>query len=77
MTVTIADLTESIMAYEEGELDARQQIELFACLIHTGIVWKFQGSYGRTASNLIKAGWISTSGEIASDIDARLERGNR
>lgn len=62
-----------IIAYEKGELNALEQVELFACLIRTGIVWELQGSYGRTAKELIEAGWISTAGEIADDIETRLE----
>lgn len=62
-----------LIAYEKGELNAREQVELFACLIRTGIVWELQGSYGRTAQGLIEAGWISTAGEIADDVDTKLE----
>ena len=58
------DLVDSIIAYESGELEAEATLELFAELIRTGQAWTLQGHYGRTASQLIKDGYISTSGEI-------------
>ena len=58
------DLVGLIMAYESGELEAEKTLELFAELIRTGQAWTLQGSYGRTASQLIEAGYISTSGKV-------------
>ena len=48
------------MAFESGELDREETIELFQHLIKTGLAWKLQGSYGRTAQALIQAGEITT-----------------
>lgn len=53
------DVTGNIIAYESGELDQDQTIELFQHLVKTGMAWQLQGSYGRTAAALIEAGEIS------------------
>jgi len=58
------DLVDSIIAYESGELEAEATLELFAELIRTGQAWTLQGHYGRTATQLIEQGYISTSGEV-------------
>jgi len=57
-------LVEKIVAYESGELDEENTLELFAELIKTGMAWKLQGSYGRTANRFIEAGCLSETGEI-------------
>lgn len=46
-------------AYELGELDEDQVVELFQHLIDTALVWDLQGSYGRTAISLINQGLIT------------------
>lgn len=45
-----------IIAWENGELEPDEEIELFQNLIDTGLVWQLQGCYGRTAQDLIDAG---------------------
>jgi hypothetical protein len=46
-----------IIAYEQGELDEEGIIDMFQELISSGLAWKLQGSYGRTAKALIDAGY--------------------
>lgn len=58
------DTVSQIIAYEQGELDREQTLELFANLIKTGLVWQLQGHYGRTAARLIEAGLIDRKGNI-------------
>ena len=48
-----------ISRYESGELDEDEIITLFQHLINTGIAWHLQGSYGRKAHELIRAGLIT------------------
>lgn len=52
------DLIDSIIAYESGDLNYEACLALFTTLVETGIVWGLQGSYGRTAMDLIEAGLI-------------------
>ena len=55
------DLTGSIIAFEQGELDRDEIIELFQHLIDTGLCWQLQGVYGRTARLLLDAGLITVN----------------
>ena len=50
-------LTDLIIKYEMGDLGDLDCIALFQELIDTGLAWKLQGSYGRTATALIEAGY--------------------
>ena len=58
------NITDKIIDFECGLLDDTGVLELFAELISSGKAWKLQGSYGRTASSLIDAGYIDTDGNI-------------
>ncbi len=49
---------DKIMAYEGGEMDKEQVIEMFQEMVDDGSVWQLQGSYGRMAANLIDAGLV-------------------
>jgi len=50
------NLNTLIVQYEKGELTEDETITLFQELIDSGLVWKLQGSYGRTARDLIEQG---------------------
>lgn len=50
------DQVDQIIAYEQGDLNQEQMIELFQSLINTGLAFKLQGHYGRTAKALLRAG---------------------
>lgn len=67
MIMGIADM---IIAYEMGELDTEKTIELFQNLVDTGLAWRLQGHYGRTAVALIKAGVVQPAGEEKRAISA-------
>lgn len=54
-------LTGSIIAYESGELDEDEMIDLFQDLISSGTIYHLQGHYGRTAQSFIDAGLIEVS----------------
>jgi len=45
-----------ILAFENGELDETALAEGFQILIDSGMAWRLQGFYGRTAKALIDAG---------------------
>ena len=53
------ELTDKIIAYECGEMNETEMLELFTELVSNGMAWTLQGHYGRTASALIDAGYIS------------------
>ncbi len=55
---------DKIIAYEQGELSANEILDLFSGLVGTGLVYRLQGSYGRTAEALIKAGYLNTDGKV-------------
>jgi hypothetical protein len=57
------DYVSAIIAYEQGDLTDDQTIDLFQYLVDSGLAWSLQGSYGRTAATLIRAGHISAPGE--------------
>ena len=67
------DVISSIIAYEDGELSGIEIINLFSDLIKSGMVWTLQGSYGRTANDLIDAEILSQDGEINQDKINELE----
>ena len=52
------DLTTAIIAYEQGELDQDEELDLFQKLVNSGLAWSLQGSYGRHAAYLIHSGQI-------------------
>ena len=51
-------MIDRLIAYENGELDEAETIELFQGLVDTGLAWELQGSYGRAAIRFIDAGLV-------------------
>ena len=58
---------EQMMAFENGELDEEQTVALFQQLVDSGMAWQLQGSYGRTAHNLIQKGLVRLPGRPLTD----------
>ena len=50
------NLTDSIIKYENGEMEEEKIIIFFQELINSGLCWKLQGHYGRMATHLIEEG---------------------
>jgi hypothetical protein len=46
------DLCGQIMAYEAGEFDQEEELDLFEHLVKIGLIYQLQGSYGRRAHAL-------------------------
>jgi len=53
-----------LMAFENGELDTEETVELFSDLVKTGLAWQLQGFYGRTAKDMIENGYLDSEGNI-------------
>jgi hypothetical protein len=65
-TTTLRDWTGldhvgAIMDYEGGEQSLEDSLRLFQYLVDTGLAWKLQGHYGRTATALIQKGLVAKS----------------
>jgi len=58
------NLLKFIMDFESGNLNSEGTAELFSYLVQTGQAWTLQGTYGRTAMDLINAGIINRNGRI-------------
>ena len=54
---------DQIIAYENGELESQEVIDLFQALIDNGQVWDLQGHYQRTAISLIESGLCRTAAQ--------------
>lgn len=51
-------IVDQMIAYEQGDLNAGETVELFQRLIDTGTINHLQGSYGRTAQRLYALGLV-------------------
>lgn len=52
-----------VIAYENGELDGDEQVQMFQRMIDDGSAWRLQGCYGRQAMQLIEAGLCTLGSE--------------
>ena len=52
------NVLQGMMDYESGEMDGVDVIDFFQYLIDTGIINHLQGSYQRTAHQLLEAGML-------------------
>jgi len=52
-----------IVQYENDELSDEETVELFQELINTGLAWRLQGHYGRTAVQFLEAGFCNHPNE--------------
>lgn len=50
------DIVDEITDYEQDNMSDDRMILFFQRLIDSGLVWNLQGSYGRTAAELISRG---------------------
>jgi hypothetical protein len=57
---------DKIIRYEQDEMGDDEIIGLFQELIDSGMAWKLQGHYGRTAWGLIRSGYCHPAGQEAS-----------
>lgn len=54
---------DDIIRYESGEMTEDEMIEFFQGLIDSGMCWRLQGHYGRTAQALIAGGYCIANGD--------------
>jgi hypothetical protein len=53
-------LINKMIDYECGMMESEEEIlDFFQQLVDSGLAWQLQGHYGRTAKELINAGYIS------------------
>ena len=57
--MTKDEMLTNLIDYESGELDENTTIDFFQHLVDTGMAWRLQGHYGRTASMLIETGYVT------------------
>lgn len=62
------DVVGAIMDYEGGDIQPEAFLELFSHLVKTGQAWSLQGTYGRTAHQLIDTGYLDRTGKILKHI---------
>ena len=60
----MTDFNATMIAEGVDEADEQTQLMAWAHLIKTGLWWRLQGWFGRTAANIIDRGIISKDGEI-------------
>ena len=60
-TIKETNVVDKIIRYENGTMNEGEMIQFFQELINSGLAWKLQGHYGRTARTLIEEGLCSES----------------
>ena len=58
------NLAERVLLYETDQMSEQEMISLFQDLVDTGMAWKLQGHYGRTATILLDAGVIAPPEDV-------------
>ncbi|MEU9605430.1 hypothetical protein [Streptomyces sp. NPDC048057] len=67
------DVAIELGSFEMGELSPRETLDLFSLLVKSGLAWTLQGSYGRTAIELVQAGYLTRDGDVSEFADELLE----
>lgn len=57
----LSDLDAVMIAEGVEDASVEKQLEAWQKLVDTGLVWKLQGWYGRTATQLIEQGLIQSA----------------
>lgn len=60
-------LVDKLREYEEEETSFEEEVKMFQDLINSGMAWRLQGSYGRRAMDLIRAGYCTLGEEGHTD----------
>lgn len=71
-TMPQAELVDLLMRYEDGNIDERDGLRLFAELITSDQAWTLQGAYGRIAHDLIEGGYITWQGDLTGKTQSDL-----
>ena len=61
LVITAENSLDYMMQFEDGTIASPDGVKLFQYLIDTGLAWKLQGVYGRTAKQLIDNGLCKRS----------------
>ncbi len=60
------EVVNQLMDYESGAMSDDEQVELFQMLVDTGMIASLQGSYQRTARDMIEAGLVNDNNKRKS-----------
>jgi hypothetical protein len=67
------DVVGAIMEYEQDEQSARDTLTLFSHLIKTGTINGLQGSYQRTAQQMLDGGFLTPEGDVTDFAEQMLD----
>lgn len=59
----MGNLLEDIGAWQAGTMTHDEGVELFQRLVDTGVAWRLNGTFGREAMRLIRAGLIQRNAD--------------